>query len=144
MKLKIFAIIIFLFCVFAFQDNVKAQDAQETYFALGDTTETFSVSGNPSRVYITVVDSSVAGTDTIWVQVKQNGVVTAYGQLGVHDANATSQTTNVVSMIPGDAKTGVYWFDVKDIPVGVFRIFRSNVSTNNAYTPRTRIFVNYK
>lgn len=139
---NLFGAILFLFIALSFTSQVKAQE--ETFFALGDTTETFSVSGNPSRVYITVVDSSVAGTDTIWVQVKQNGVVTAYGQLGVHDANATSQTTNVVSMIPGDAKTGVYWFDVKDIPVGVFRIFRSNVSTNNAYTPRTRIFVNYK
>lgn len=138
---SLIAISLFLIAL-SFTSEVKAQD--ETFFAVGDTTETFSVSGNPSRVYITVVDSSVAGTDTIWVQVKQNGVVTTYGQLAVHDANATAQATNVVSMIPGDANTGVYWFDVKDIPVGMFRIYRSNRSTNNAYAPRTRIFVNYK
>ena len=142
MKLKIFATLLFLVIAFAFQKEVKAQD--ETFFTIGDTTETFSVSGNPSRVFITVVDSSIAGTDTIFVQVKQNGVVTAYGQLAVHDANATAQATNVVSMIPGDTKTGVYWFNVSDIPGGTFRIVRSNESTNDLYAPKTRIFVNYK
>jgi len=142
MKLKIFATLLFLVIAFAFQKEAKSQD--ETFFTIGDTTETFSVSGNPSRVFITVVDSSIAGTDTIFVQVKQNGVVTAYGQLAVHDANATAQATNVVSMIPGDTKTGIYWFNVSDIPGGTFRIVRSNESTNDLYAPKTRIFVNYK
>ena len=142
MKSIIFAILLFFAIVFAFQKEAKSQD--ETFFTIGDTTETFSVSGNPSRVFITVVDSSIAGTDTIFVQVKQNGVVTAYGQLAVHDANATAQATNVVSMIPGDTKTGIYWFNVSDIPGGTFRIVRSNESTNDLYAPKTRIFVNYK
>ncbi len=144
MKSIIFAILLFLVLAFGFQKEAKSQDAQETFFAVGDTVETFSVSGNPSRVFITVVDSSIAGTDTVFVQVKQSGVVTVYGQLAVHDANATAQATNVVSMIPGDTKTGVYWFNVSDIPGGTFRIVRSNESTNDLYAPKTRIFVNYK
>ncbi len=142
MKSIIFAILLFFAFAFAFQEEAKAQG--ETFFTIGDTTETFSVSGNPSRVFITVVDSSIAGTDTVFVQVKQSGVVTVYGQLAVHDANATAQATNVVSMIPGDTKTGVYWFNVSDIPGGTFRIVRSNESTNDLYAPKTRIFVNYK
>jgi len=142
MKSIIFAILLFFAIAFGFQKEAKSQD--ETFFTIGDTTETFSVSGNPSRVFITVVDSSIAGTDTVFVQVKQNGVVTVYGQLAVHDANATAQATNVVSMIPGDTKTGIYWFNVSDIPGGTFRIVRSNESTNDLYAPKTRIFVNYK
>ena len=145
MNLKIFAITIFLFCVFAFQDNVKAQDAQETFFTIGDTTETFSIPGGVSKVFITVVDSSLAGVDTIFAQIKiSGGVVTSYSPLAVRSANATAPTTYVTSMIPGNDATGTFQFDAKEIPGGTFRLVRSNESTNDLYAPRTRITVSYK
>jgi len=145
MKLKIFATLLFLVIAFGFQKEAKSQDAVETFFAVGDTTETFNVPAGANKIFITVVDSSVAGTDTIWAQIKiSGGVVTSYSPLAVRNANATAPTTYVTSMIPGDNTAGTYQFDAKEIPGATFRVYRSNVSTNNAYAPRTRITVSFK
>ncbi len=143
--MKIIKLVIVLLLALILQKESKSQDAVETYFAIGDTTETFTIPPGSDRVFITVVDSAMAGTDTIFAQIKiSGGVLTSYSPLSVRNTNATALTTYVTSMIPGDATAGTFLFNSADIPGATFRLVRSNESTNDLYAPRTRITVSFK
>lgn len=113
-----------------------------------DTTEVFDVT-NAKVVTICVVDSSDSKADTIFAFIRGGDTTSTsnvyWSQVALHDVAQTTTTTNVASMIPGDGVTKTYSV-VSVVGSGVIftqlRVVRSNESTNDAYTPRTKIAVN--
>lgn len=137
-------LILTLFCAF----SIQAQSDIETFFTIGDTTETFYVDGNTNMVYITVADSTLTGTDSIHLFVI-TGTRPYYSPVSVRDVNSTALTTYVASagvagMIPGAGLTRTYAFEPKQIPGNRFIILRSNESTDDLYAPKTRIVISFK
>lgn len=142
-------IILTIFLLFAgiFLVNIesKAQiiSSQETFFTIGDTTETFNVPSNATRIVITVVDSSLAGVDTVFVKgitgISGNDV--RYSLLSVYDLARTAQATLVTSMIPTNGLTKSYL--LTEVPWRSIQLVRSNESTDDLYAPKTRIVVTY-
>lgn len=123
-------------------DNPKVQN---TILIQGDTTQAFDIFG-AKNVMITVVDSSDTKVDTIYCFV-QGGDTTStvnffWSQVALHDVAQTTITTNVSTMIPGDGVTKSYLIvtpDSKPFPFTRIWIIRSNKSTDNLYSPRTKI-----
>lgn len=141
MKLKLILTVALLFCLFKIS-NAQILNTQETFFTIGDTTETFQIGGNVKGVLITVVDSSLTGTDTVFVKglTGANSSDNRYSLLSVYDMYRTAQATLSTSMIPGNGLTKSYYLDLT-IPFRAIQIVRSNQSTDNLYAPKTRIVV---
>ncbi len=122
--------------------NSQIIRTQETFFTIGDTTETFQISGNAKGVLITVVDSSLAGVDTIYVQGLTGGNSSdiRYSTISALDMNRTADATYVTPLIPTNGLTRSYLLDQKAVWRAI-RIVRSNESTDDLYAPKTRIVV---
>lgn len=124
--------------------SVQAQsnvDIQEDVLTFNDTTATFTIPYNATKVMITLVDSTISGTDTVYAYVgTYSSFGTRYAAVAPHDLNGTAQTTNVSPMIPGNGNTRSYLIDY-GIPIQSVYLIRSNESTDDKYQPKTRIVI---
>lgn len=140
---KIILIIFAFLFSFILTSESKSQilETQETFFTIGDTAQTFQLGNNTKYVLITVVDSSLTGTDTIYVKgiTGANGSDLRYSLLSTYDLYRTAQATLVTYMSPGNGLTKSYMLN--EVPFRALYIVRSNESTDDLYAPKTRIVV---
>lgn len=146
MKFKSFIIGALMLLAFT---GVQAQNTGTIEFALinTDTTELVSLPQGAKNIVITVVDSALAGVDTIFAFVRTGGsgnLPARYSPLAVHDLYQTTTATNVDRMIPTNGLTRSYIIPVTMIlPTMDLFFVRSNESTDDNYLPRTRMVVTY-
>jgi hypothetical protein len=124
----------------------------EYTFSPGDTTTTFSVN-HASIVYFMIADSSLTGTDTVWIGIQvtlDNGRILK-APVAVHNVATTTQTTYVAPplIIAGNGATAVFAFNPLSIGgakfTGIFFLARTNVNDNvTPYLPRTRLAFAYE
>ena len=137
-----------LFILVTFVTVSKSQFTEYT-FSSGDTTFTASFK-DAKAVFITIRDSSISGTDSIYVGLKQvyNGI-TFLSTVSVHLLETTTTTTFIASnlLIPGDNTTKTYvWYPGNNTAeigfTGQLFVRRLNVNDNTTpYLPKTRIIV---
>jgi hypothetical protein len=143
--MKNLKLIIALFLMLVFANQVKAQDQLEILFTIGDTIETVNIPSNIRTVFVTVSDSSVAGVDTISVLALTKSTRGLKSPIATHSINATAPTTYIANpIVAGNGLTVTYSFDAQAVPGGLFEICRLNESTDDLYAPKTRISVNFK
>lgn len=126
---------------------------QEYTFSAGDTTTTFSFV-NARVCKFTIRDSSMSGTDSIYIALKNvyNGI-TFYSTVTLSAATQTTTTTVISSALvqPTDGLTVGYWWypcgklNGCDIAwTGTFYVARLNQPPTAAgYQPKTRIIFEY-
>jgi len=123
---------------------IKTAGYQEDALRFTDTTAQFFLSGE-KNIAITISDSTLIGTDTVFAFIKTGnlGIITGLArssQIAVHNLAETTTTTNVDRMIPGDGLTRTYIYE-SIFPIYELWLVRSNKSSNNAYAPVTRVIV---
>jgi hypothetical protein len=141
MKKLIFVIILFLVVICS---NAKAQE-YETLFTVGDTSEVYGIPGGAKYAFITITDSSVAGTDSVQATIRTGSTWTRASIVSVRDIASTALTTYVAEMIPGDATTKTYAIDLTLCPKAVLEIHRNNrTNGGTAYAPKTRLVITFQ
>lgn len=108
----------------------------EDSFSPGDTTGTYGVN-HASVVYLLYADSTLTGTDTIWVGVQvtlDNGRVLK-APVSLHNAFTTTATTYVTfPIIPGAGLTALFSWNPTNVGgtkfTGTMFIARTNVNDN--------------
>ncbi len=146
--LKSLIVILFLYLVLSSTES-KAQEFDVLTFT--DTTASFTIPSGTRQVFLTVVDSAIAGVDTVICQAPTYNTTmgtTFWSWLSAQDLAKTSVATYVDRMIPGTSTTSptarTYVFNTSEMVSGTFRVVRLNTGTDNAYQPKTRLIVNYR
>lgn len=144
-KIKNFFFALLLFSVFFSFNEIKAQE-YETVFAVGDTAQSYGIPSDVDQMFVTAVDSSMTGTDSLVILVKSAGVVTAASVLSARRISSTSLTTFNDTLIAGNGITATWEADLEHSPYGTIEVKRVNnlTAANTPYTPRTRIFIQFK
>ncbi len=126
----------------------------EYTFSAGDTTTTFTVSSAKS-VYFTAIDSSMTGTDSLYLALKvaYSNSVAQYVAFSVHLLGTTTSTTQIAStlLIPGASGASTWvWYPggisgTQNEFTGTFFMSRLNgVNASTPYLPKSRIIVWYE
>lgn len=131
-----------------------SQTEKQYTFQAGDTATTWSVS-NAKVCYFTIRDSSMTGTDSIYIAMRfvhSSGVV-LNSVIALKDLAQTTMTTFVASSLltGGDNTTKTFVFYPSGVSGGVaeytgsFTITRLNgVNAATPYTPKTRLVFQYQ
>ena len=140
---KIFGLIAVFICAFYFGGGLfgNSIDTQEDVLSFTDTTALFGLPANAKYIAITIVDSSMTGTDTVKAYARTGGRP-YYSLLALHEASQTTTTTNVTLLVPGAGVTSTYLVP-DNVLVTELYLVRTNESTDDAYLPKTRIVVRY-
>lgn len=130
-------VVMLLFTATGWFGGAGNPQSQETVFTVGDTAELFNVA-NASTILLTVVDSALAGVDTIKCQIVTGLTVNRFSLVAMHNLAQPTATTNDTLLIPTNGLTRTYEYK-SNVPISKVNVYRTNESTNDAYAPRTRI-----
>lgn len=143
MKTKnLFLLLILFFASLIIPAGARAQyDNVEGILRFGDTTDAITPPVGAKHMFVAIADSSQGTplTDTVAMYAKLGETTVLTAPMNSRDMNGTSTTALVPVMIATDGLTRAFDFDLNILPKKVpFEIRRTNVSTNNAYAPRTK------